>query len=62
MVIDESQQVVDVVDVTMVVDVVEVQMVGHQRLLMGPNRLSMLLMLSMLPMLPRSKWLVINGC
>jgi hypothetical protein len=49
MVIDGSQQAVDVVDV------VDVQMVGHQRLLMGPNRL---LMLSMLLM---SKWLVING-
>jgi hypothetical protein len=55
MVIDGSQQAVDVVDV---VDVVNVQMVGHQRLLMGPNRL---LMLSMLSMLLMSKLLVING-
>jgi hypothetical protein len=56
MVVDGSQQAVDVVDVNDVVDVVDVQMVGHQRLLIGPNRL---LMLSMLLM---SKWLVINGC
>jgi ABC-type sulfate transport system substrate-binding protein len=88
MVIDGSQQAVDVVDVVDVdvvdvdvvdVDVVDVdvQMVGHQWMLMGPNRLSMLSMLSMLLMGPNrllmlsmlsmlsmllmSKWLVING-
>jgi hypothetical protein len=53
MVIDESQQALDVVDVVDVVDV-DVQIVGHQWLLMGPNGLSMLSMLM-------SKWLVING-
>jgi hypothetical protein len=63
MVIDGSQQAVDVVDVVDV-DVVDVdvQMVGHQWLLIGPNRLSMLSMLLMLMLsMLMSKWLVING-